>query len=289
MRSSRSTCRSLLALILLISSLVSGCQGSQPATSAAEMITATLESTSTPHPTRTRVTLPATLTRTPTVKAVLPSRTPSPTATATLNSPQTMAAKKTADAAVKCSKYQDAWQIQLSPSSWKSGWCEIESKGGTYYEYQLVFPSEWKVTTFGDVYPNLAFNTGQDGVEVRLYQLYNYTVRKFEGTLADSPLKAAFCDNDDQCTRVIPAREEITLKETRQVGGRAFLVVDSTDGKRSTRWYFFFVPFKYTRPASNRLFFFKLNTPDAASSANYVDVENQIIDIIPSIKQDLPY
>lgn len=196
-----------------------------------------------------------------------------------------MAAKATADRSTKCSKLDDAWQIKVTPS-WKSGWCEVESLGGNYYEYKLHYPGPWIITTFGDVYPSMAFNTGQKGIELRLYQLYNYSIRKYEGSLEDAPLKASFCDEKDQCTLVIGSLEKITNKMIRNIGGRKTLVVDSQDSNHNIRRYFFFVPFKNVTPASNRLFFFKLYTPDPVSTVNDTDLEKQINEMILSIKHN---
>jgi hypothetical protein len=142
------------------------------------------------------------------------------------------------------------------------------------------------VGTFGDVFPNMAFNTGQAGVELRLYQVYKYGTRTYQGTLEDAPLKAAFCDTDDKCTLVVGPQEAITKREARSVGGREVYVVDSQDGKYNVRRYFFFVSFKYARPKSNRLFFLKLYTPEPISNSNYRDLEQHIEYLITSIKHE---
>ncbi len=283
MVSSRSTRFSLLVTFFLLSSLLAGCQGSTPTVISA--VTDSLPS-QTPAPTRTLAVLPPTSTPTPKIEVILPTRTRTPTATATLNSPQTMGAKATADASTKCNKNEDSWQIKVAPS-WKPGWCQVKSQGGYYYEYKLLYPSSWTAITFGDVYPNIAFNTAQKGIELRIYQLYNYNIRKYEGTLEDAPLKAGFCDENGKCTLVIDPLEKLNSKQTRSVGGREVLIVDSQSAKNNIRRYFFFVPFKYARPASNRLFFIKIYTPEPVTSAKYTELEDQVEDIIVSIQQDL--
>lgn len=286
MQSGRTTRLYLLVFVFVLSILATGCQGAKGTVTATEKaIPLPLVDTATPAPTRTREILPPTVTPTSTVKVVVSTRTSSPTPTITPNSPQTMSAKATADKSTKCNKLEDAWQIKVTPS-WKAGWCQVESLGGYYYEYQLQYPGQWIITTFGDVYPSMAFNTAHKGVELRLYQLYNYSIRKYEGTLEDAPLKAGFCDEKDQCTLVIGALEKITNRAIRTVGGKEVLVVDSQDSKHNIRRYFFLVPFKNATPASNRLFFVKLYTPEPISATNYTDLEKQIFDMIVSIKHD---
>ena len=285
MNSRSSTRLSLLVAIFLLSNLLVGCQAIKATAVAAatEIAPQELPPTTTSVPTRTVAVFPSTWTPTPRVALLAPSRTPTPTAT--FNIPQTMSAKATADEGVVCKKHADSWEIKVTPS-WKSGWCEIDSLGGYYYEYQMLYPSQWTAITFGDVYPSVAFNTAQNGVEVRLYQLYNYTIRKYEGTLEDAPLKASFCDENDKCTPVVSPQEKIAKQEVRNIGGKEVLVLDSQDGKYNVRRYFFFVPFKYARPASNRLFFVKLYTPEPVTGANYTDLEKLIGDLIVSIKHN---
>jgi hypothetical protein len=286
MHSCRSARFQLLVAFFLLSSLLAGCQGQKPIAASAIKGAGVIKNTATPIPTRTLAVLPPLPTSTPTIPVVEVTRTPSPTPTATLNLPQTMIAKATNDKSAKCKKYEDAWEITITPY-WQPGWCQIKSIGGFFYEYGLIYPDQWKVATFGDVFPNMAFNTGKTGTELRLYQVYKYGTRTYTGTLEDAPLKASFCDTDDNCTLVVSPTEKITNRESRSVGGREVYVVDSQDGKYNVRRYFFYVPFKYASPKSNRLFFFKLYTPDPVSSSNYRDIEGQIEDMITSIKHQL--
>jgi hypothetical protein len=282
------TCRSaryvLLIVIFSLSSLLAGCQGQKQTAVSGATIVVPIEKTAPPAPTRTLVVLPPTHTPAP-PKNIETIRTSSPTPTATFNVPQTMAAQATADNSTECKKYPDAWEIKVS-TSWQPGWCQVKSLGGYFYEYGLIYPSQWMVGTFGDVFPNMAFNTGQAGVELRLYQVYKYGTRTYQGTLEDAPLKAAFCDTDDKCTLVVGPQEAITKREARSVGGREVYVVDSQDGKYNVRRYFFFVSFKYARPKSNRLFFLKLYTPEPISNSNYRDLEQHIEYLITSIKHE---
>ncbi len=292
----RSACRIalLLVAILLLASMLAGCQRSgrtavSGATSAAAKnapvaATATRRPTRTPAPTRTQEVFPPTYTPTPFALLAEPTRTFTPTAT--LNVPQTMVALKTANVSTKCNKYGDAWLINVAPA-WKAGWCQMtgtKSMYATYYEYNLIYPSEWMVTTFGDLTPNVYFYTYQKDVEVRLYQVYNYSTRKYEGTLEDAPVKAGFCDENDHCTPAVGSLEKILNKEITSIGGKKVLILDSQDGKYNIRRYFFFVPFKYYQPQSNRLFFVKLYTPDPVNGNNYATLEQQIDDIITSVE-----
>ncbi len=288
----RSACRISLLMVafLLLAGILTGCQGaaktavSATTKNALSAPTATRLPTRTPEPTRTREIFPPTFTPTPPGLANEPTQTFTPTAT--FNAPQTMVALKTVYASTKCNKYGDAWLINVAPA-WKTGWClmsGIKSLFATYYEFNLVYPSEWMVTTFGDLTPNIYFYTYQKDVEVRLYQVYNYSTRKYEGTLEDAPVKAGFCDENDHCTPVVGPLEKISNKEIRSIGGKKALILDSQDGKYNIRRYFFFVPFKNYQPKSNRLFFVKLYTPDPVNGNNYATLEQQIDDIITSVE-----
>jgi hypothetical protein len=272
-----------LVIVFLVSSLLAGCQKAPPTLVSAEEQQPT--GTNTPVPTHTPVILPPTSTPIPAQAEIVITRTPTPTRTATLNVPQTMAAIATADKSAVCHKLEEAWIIKVTPS-WKKDWCSVKSLGGQFYEYLLDYPAAWTITTFGDVFPNMAFSTGEKGVEVRLYQVYDYAARNYEGTLADAPVKASFCDSTDKCDLVIGLQEKISAKQTRNVGGKEVLVVDSQDGKYNIRRYFFFVPFRYAVPKSNRLFFIKLYTPEPITGANYTELESKIEGIITSIKHD---
>jgi hypothetical protein len=286
MQSCRSARYHLLVAVFLLSSLLVGCQGPAPvARRAAATHVAPAAVIVTRAPTRTQAVLPSTNTPTPPGLAVEPTRTSSPTPTATANLPATMSAKATNDKATKCLKDADAWEIKVTPY-YLPGWCQINTIGGNYYEYKLIYPSQWTVVTFGDVFPSMAFRTGQQSVELRLYQVYKYGARVYKGTLEDAAYKASFCDTDDKCNLVVGTQEKITNKESRIAGGREVYAVDSQDGKYNVRRYFFFVPFKYATPPSNRLFFFKLYTPDPVTSANYRDMEQQIEDMITSLKHE---
>jgi len=273
----------MLVAVFLLSGLLSACQGSKPTAVEAVENVALIETT--PAPTRALAVLPPTYTPTPRSLAADPTRTPSPIPSATHNLPQTMAAQATNAEAAECDKDPDSWEIKVKPY-WQPGWCLVNTIGGYFYEYRLIYPQEWKVITFGEVFPNMAFSTGQPGIEVRLYQVYRYGARKYEGTLEDVPMKGSFCDTDDKCSLVVNPEEKITSTETRAVGGRDVFIVDSQDGKYNVRRYFFFVPFKYANPTSNRLFFFKLYTPEPFSSARYNSIEEKIERMIPSIRHD---
>lgn len=276
----------LLVVLLFVSSLMAGCQRTTPTAVNAVETTPTI--TPTPAPTRTHAVLPPTNTPAPSAAEMVKTRAPSPTPTATINAPQTAAAKATADRSTVCKKLEDAWEIRLAPAGkWKPGWCSVTPLGGYFYEYLLNYPSEWTITTFGDIFPNMAFSTGQKGVELRIYQVYNYNAHfNYDGTLEDAPAKAAFCDSNDKCDLVIPLYEKISAKQSRSVSGREVLVVDSQDGKYNIRRYFFFVPFRYARPKSNRLFVVKLYTPEPVNDKNYTDLENKIEDMIFSIRHN---
>jgi hypothetical protein len=286
MLSCRSIRHCLLVVFFLVSIFFAGCQGVNPTVVPTAEVIAPIADTSTPAPTRTLVVLPATHTPVPPVQIVDSTNTPSPTPTATLNIPQTLSVKATNDKATECKKHPDSWEITVSPS-WQPDWCQIKSIGGFFYEYTLLYPDTWMVKTFGEVFPNMAFIIGQPGVELRLYQVYKYGTRKYEGSLEDAPLKGSFCDTEDKCTLVVNPKEKINNREILSIGGKKVLIVDSQDGKYNVRRYFFFVPFKNAIPKSNRLFFFKLYTPEPVSSSNYRDLENKIERMIPSIREGI--
>jgi hypothetical protein len=216
------------------------------------------------------------------------TRTPAiqPSATATFNFPLTMEARATDIKATKCNIYPNVWQIKLSPT-WKADWCDLVSVPGTLYEYKMTVPSAWRVNTFGDVFPSLAFDTGVTNVQLRLYEAYHYGTRTFEGPLKDAPQKAAFCDDKDNCTPIVGPQEKTSKQVARNVGGKEVLVLDSQDGKYNIRRYFFFVPYPLAHPRSNRLFFFKLYTPDPVTDQNYKDLQNAIEDILITVKPQL--
>lgn len=286
----RRSARSLslfLAGVILIPLLLAGCQASrQTQVSAPEQ--ATQQPTLAPSLTLAPPpTLPPTWTLTPGKPTQTTRQTRVPTTpTATFNVPQTVAAQATTVAAIMCVKHADSWQIKVQPS-WQDHWCEVRSKGGMFYEYQLIYPEAWKVTTFGELTPNLHFNTGQQNVDLRLFQLYNYVYRSYTGTLEEAPVKAAICDDKDKCTLVIDPIEKITQKGVTAIGGKEVMVVDSTMGNLNIRRYFFFVGYRFTRPKSNRLYVLRLETPDPITSETYVELQQQIEGTIVSVKPDL--
>lgn len=276
-----------LVVVILIPLLLASCQAAEP-TQVGVQEEVTQVQTTAPSPTLAPPpTLPPTWTPTP-GKPTQPATqiSASATPTATFNVPQTVAAQATTVAAIKCEKHADSWQINVQPS-WRDHWCEVRGRGGKFYEYQVAYPESWKVITFGELTPNLYFNTGQQNVDLRLFQLYNYVYRSYTGSLEEAPVKAAICDDKDKCTLVIEPHEKITQKAVAQIGGKEVMVVDSTNGNRSIRRYFFFVGFRYARPKSNRLFVFRLETPEPVTDATYADLHKQIGDMIVSVKPDL--
>jgi len=276
----------ILAVVMVIPLLLAGCQEAQPT----QAISQEVQPTQPPAPTTTlppAPTLPPTWTPTP-GKATQPAGQSRITATptATFNIPQTAAARATESSSIKCEKHADAWQIRVEPS-WREGWCQVRSQSGQFYQYQVLYPEAWKPLTFGEITPNLYFNTGQKNVDVRLLQIYHPVYRPYQGSLQEAPVKAAVCDENDKCTLVIDLNEKIIQKSVTAVGAEEVMVVDSTAGSRNIRRYFFFVGFRFTRPQSNRLFVFTLETPDPITDETYVDLQQQIKDMIVSVQPDL--
>jgi hypothetical protein len=276
----------ILAVVTVIPLLLAGCEGAQPI----QAISQEVQPTQPPAPTTTlppAPTLPPTWTPTP-GKATQPAGQPriTVTPTATFNIPQTAAARATEARSIQCEKYADAWQIRVEPS-WREGWCQVRSQSGQFYQYQVLYPEAWKPLTFGEITPNLYFNTGQKNIDVRLLQIYHPVYRPYQGSLQEAPVKAAVCDENDKCTLVIDLNEKIIRKSVTAVGAEEVMVVDSTAGSRNIRRYFFFVGFRFTRPQSNRLFVFTLETPDPITDETYVDLQQQIKDMIVSVQPDL--
>lgn len=276
----------ILAVVTVIPLLLAGCQGTEPT----QEISLEIKPTLPPAPTATfppAPTLPPTWTPTP-GKATPPGGQARITATptATFNIPQTAAARATEASSIQCEKHADAWQIRVEPG-WREQWCQVRSQSGQFYQYQVLYPEAWKPLTFGEITPNLYFNTGQKNVDVRLLQIYHPVYRPYQGTLQEAPVKAAVCDENDKCTLVIDLNEKIIRKSVTAVGGKEVMVVDSTAGTRNIRRYFFFVGFRFTRPQSNRLFVFALETPDPITDETYVELQQQIKDMIVSVQPDL--
>jgi hypothetical protein len=279
----------ILAGITVIPLLLSSCQAVDStqvrpqAEVKQEQPTVTIQPTSRPPV----PTLPPTWTPTPEKpkqQAVKPLATATPTAT--FNVPQTVAAQATTMNAIQCKKYADAWEIRVEPG-WRAHWCAVRSKGGVFYEFQMLYPEGWSVETFGELSPNLYFNTNQKNIDLRLYQIFRYGFKYYTGTLEDAPVKAAICGENEKCTLVIDPNEKILKKGIEAIGGKEVMIVDSQEGTRNIRRYFFFVPFRFTRPKTNRLFFFKLYTPEQITDDTYIDLQQQIEDMIVSVKPDL--
>jgi len=286
MRIRRSARFLLLILVIVTPLMLAGCQEAQ----SIQAISQEVQPTQPPAPTTTlppAPTLPPTWTPPP-GKAPQPAGQPriTVTPTATFNIPQTAAARATEARSIQCEKYADAWQIRVEPS-WREGWCQVRSQSGQFYQYQVLYPEAWKPLTFGEITPNLYFNTGQKNIDVRLLQIYHPVYRPYQGSLQEAPVKAAVCDENDKCTLVIDLNEKIIRKSVTAVGAEEVMVVDSTAGSRNIRRYFFFVGFRFTRPQSNRLFVFTLETPDPITDETYVDLQQQIKDMIVSVQPDL--
>lgn len=275
----------LLLGAVLVAVLLSGCQRAQPTTAGVSQVKPPTDTPApTLAPTLTKEVIPPTETPRPTGTQAPKQPTNTPTPTITINAPLTMIAKATADRSTKCQKHPDAWPIKVEAALWKPGWCEMTGVANQYYEFQLVYPSQWTPTTFGEIYPSVYFQVFKQGVEVRLYQVYNYATKKYEGTLEDAPTKAAFCDKADKCLLVVDPLEKVVKKEIRAIGGRETLVLDTQLGKQNIRRYFFFVPFRFYNPRSNRLFVIKVYTPDPIKGDNYKDLLDPVEDVLITIK-----
>lgn len=298
MRSRRSA-RTLLLLpmgVFLIALLLAGCQAAirtqVSATSAAADAASAAPAaaaTATSVPTATHEAIPPTWT-----PAVMKAATSVPgaysqvpTTTATFNAKQTLNAQATNASSTRCEKLEDAWQITVKPS-WKVDWCQVYHLGGTYYEYRLKYPESWKVNTFGDIYPNMVLITPYKNVELRLYQVYSVHTKPFLGRVNDA-LTAEFCEKDDttKCKSVVDPLETIVKKQFKQIGHQKVLILDSKDGQLNVRRYFFMVSFDKAKPALDRLFFFKLYTPETVTDKNYPELQNRLEYILDSIESDL--
>lgn len=286
-----------LVSVLLLSSLLVGCQKAVPTVAAGETA-ATAGPTATPAPptaTKTPMpTLPSTWTPRPQAVVVVKTPTTTPTLTSTPNFQQTMAASNLVGTQYPCTKYDNAWMMRLEPS-WRQGWCTLDGDPISYYEYNLEFPSGWKINTFGDRHPNIIFITGFKDVEVRLYQVYAYETMNYTGTLDDAPAKASFCEKDGSCAPVVNPLEKTTRMEKKRLGPKNVIILDGIDGKRYVRRYFFMENFVTYKPASTRLFIMKIYTAqpintlivsEVQGEEPYLDLLKQIENVIISVKPD---
>jgi hypothetical protein len=249
-----------LASILLIAGILTGCLGAagtqvSPARGEPAATAGPPEET-TPLPAGQKVLFPATWT--PTATSALdfpPTRTPMPTA----NFAETRAALTVIAEGIKCKRAPNSWKIFVSPAQAVAGWCDVVGTEGTIYEYKLTAPDGWTISTFGGMYPNLAFATGKKNVQVRLYQSYAYLARSnYDGTLEEAPEKAFFCDENENCRRYLSPHETLVRQTMETSGARDILVLDSTAGDLMIRRYYQILPFKTRFKEGPRLFILEL-------------------------------
>jgi hypothetical protein len=228
--------------------------------------------------------LPPTWTVTPTPKRpqALPSQTPTPT----FNIPQTLIARTTVVAGVRCQRHADAWQVYSGPAGSYAGWCLIVGAYGTLYEYKLLSPHGWVVNTFGEFTPNLAFSTGEKNVQVKVHQAFAYNHRNYDGTLGDAPEKAAICDENEKCYGFLDPNETLIRQEITKVSEREVLVLDSELGPLRIRRYYMILPFRVNNHSSQRLFIIEASTLDTALTQEEYDRMLEKLDImVGSISQ----
>jgi hypothetical protein len=278
----------MLAGIILLSVIFSSCQTVSPTLVSPVRNKATLDSSQTedgktPEPAGAKVSLPPTWTPTPTSALDYPpTRTPFPTP----NYVETRAAMTAIAEGVSCKRAPDSWKIYVSPSLLTAGWCQVVGTGGTIYEYKLSAPNGWIPKTFGEIHPNLSFSTGKRNVYVRLYQAYSYRARSYEGTLADAPEKAFFCDEEEKCQGFISPHETLVRQVTETQANREMLILDSTAGDLMIRRYYQIIPFKVKKHETNRLFILEFSwLKSALDEEGYAEMLEQIDLINRTIQQ----
>jgi hypothetical protein len=222
--------------------------------------------------------LPATWTPTPLPAGLVAAsaRTPSPTP----NYSQTLAAQTTVASGVRCKRAPQSWRVYSSPAASYAGWCLVLGRLETIYEYRLVAPDNWMVTTFGETHPNLAFATGYKNVQLRLYQAYSYRTRNWEGTLEEAPEKAYHCDENERCLGYISPQETLVRQQMTTSGDRNILVLDSNAGELTIRRYYQILPFKFKKHESMRLFILEFTYLNGALDDDQIEDMLEKIDTI---------
>jgi hypothetical protein len=271
----------VLAVLLILPVVLAGCWAASPTTVSPAGKSAAPESGAAAKAT-VPASFPATWTPTPIPVGRLSSTAVTPTPTR--NYPETLIAQTTIASGVRCKRAPDSWRISSFPSTAHAGWCDILGAQGTIYEYRLVSPDNWMVTTFGDTHPNLAFATGIRNVHVRLYQAYSYRTRNWEGPLEDAPEKAYRCDENERCLGFISPHETIIRQQTVKSGDRDILVLDSTAGDLNIRRYYQNLPFKAKKHESMRLFILEFTWLDSALEGEEFD---RVVDKIDTINRSL--
>jgi len=213
----------------------------------------------TPSPRLTKlVQVPPTWTYTPPVNRyhIDPSKTPSPTP----NFHQTMIAQTTVAAGVHCQRHPDAWQLFITPIDAYAGWCMVLGAPDTLYEYRILSPDGWIVNTYGELTPNLSFAIGNPNVQVNLIQAYSYFNRSYRGSLEEAPEKAAICDANDRCKKIIDPLETLTRQEIKDYPTRNVLILDSEMGPLNIRRFYQILHFTVDKHQSDRLFILEYST-----------------------------
>lgn len=281
-RFSTRTSSVLLAGLLLLTALISACQPATKTAVAPIKILGTVAHTG-PTVTLWQDALPPTWTPTPTASILRPSATPWPMST--INTRLTLIAGTTEAPGYGCKKHTDAWKI-FTYKMWDPGWCEVRGGWNTAYEYKLPYPEGWVPNTFGEFYPNLAFSVGQPNVDFRIYQVFSYDVRSYNGPLEEAPEKAALCDDSDTCRALVNQKERFLSSETRTYGEREAIIWDSEHGNLLIRRYFLIVPFSVEHRPENRLFVIELSALKSEIETEwYTEMIVQIDRMIPSIAQ----
>ena len=278
-RFSARACFSLLAVVLLVTVLLSACSPD------GKSLVLPASAKSTPRPNGLVFsTMPPTWTPTATESLFFrPTSTPWPMST--VNTRLTMIAGTTEAPGYGCKKHPDAWKI-FTYKIFATELCEVRGGWTSTYQYKLAYPEGWVPNTFGEFYPNLAFSVGKPNVEFRIYQFFSYDVRSYSGTLDEAPEKAVQCDDNDNCRAVVNQKEKFSASETRTYGEREVLIWDSEFGDLLIRRYFMIVPFHVGIRPEDRLFVIEFSALKSELESDwYTNMVVQIDQLIPTINQ----
>jgi len=275
--------------LLLLTILLSACQSNRPTVVAPANVTASApvpveaeaaSSTATPW----RNPMPPTWTPLPTEPQLRPTSTPWPIST--INARLTLVAGTTVAPGYGCKKNANAVAV-FTNRAWEPGWCEVRGGWTSFYEYKAYYPEGWVVNTFGDDYPNLAFNVGQPNIDLRIYQVYGYGLRSFDGKLEDAPEQAVQCTPDEDCVALVNQLEKFISQEHRKMGTYDdVLIVDTEYGQLLLHRYFMYVPFYVGRKAEDRLFMVELSAAkDYINSEKYDLLIQQVDRMVSTLMQ----
>jgi hypothetical protein len=278
----------MMTALLLLAVLLSACQSNRPTVIAPADVTSPTDTpvdesesapeaaaSLTPPPTSTPTPwqnpMPSTWTPLPTQPLLRPTSTPWPQST--INARLTLVAGTTVAPGYGCKKNANAVAV-FTNRAWEPGWCEVRGGWTSFYEYNVYYPEGWVPNTFGDYYPNLAFNVGQPNIDLRIYQVFAYGLRSFDGKLEDAPEQAVQCTPDGDCVALVNQLEKFISQETRKMVINDVLIVDSEYGQLLLHRYFFYVPFRVGNKAEDRLFVVELS---AAKDYIHTDKYNLLI------------